>query len=63
MQLLLDEQDEIEGVLRQENAGGGAVDDETIQQVFEATNYNINGSQIIVDGSSNHGTSLDDEQS
>ncbi|KAG2222423.1 hypothetical protein INT45_009435 [Circinella minor] len=59
---LLNEQDEIEGILRQENSSGRAADDKTIQQVFETTDYNMNGSQIVLDNISDTNTSLDDAE-
>ncbi|KAG1135202.1 hypothetical protein G6F37_013026 [Rhizopus arrhizus] len=59
---LLKEQDEIEGLLREENAGRAMVGEETVRSIFEAKQYGINRSQVSTNDSSNTHISPDDEQ-
>jgi hypothetical protein len=58
----LKEQDEIEGLLREENAGRAMVGEETVRSIFEAKQYGINRSQASTNDSSNTHISPDDEQ-
>ncbi|KAG0905025.1 hypothetical protein G6F62_011353 [Rhizopus arrhizus] len=50
---LLKEQDGIEGLLREENAGRAMVGEETVRSIFEAKQYGINRSQASINDSSN----------
>ncbi|KAG1472058.1 hypothetical protein G6F56_001761 [Rhizopus delemar] len=49
---LLKEQDEIEGLLREENAGRVMVGEETVRIIFEAKQYGIDRSQASINDSS-----------
>ena len=46
------EQDEIEGLLREENAGRVMVGEETVRSIFEAKQYRIDRSQASINESS-----------
>lgn len=46
------EQDEIEGLLREENAGRVMVGEETVRIIFEAKQYGIDRSQASINDSS-----------
>ncbi|CAO3692541.1 unnamed protein product [Rhizopus microsporus] len=58
---LLKGQDEIEGFLREENAGRVMVGEETVRSIFEAKQYGIDRSQASINDSSSTYISLDDE--
>ncbi|CEG72970.1 hypothetical protein RMATCC62417_08442 [Rhizopus microsporus] len=59
---LLKEQDEIEGLLREENAGRAMVGEETVRSIFEAKQYGIDRSQASINDSSSTYIPPDDEQ-
>lgn len=56
------EQDEVEGLLREENAGRVMAGEETVRSVFEAKQHDINRSQGSINDSSNSHIPPDDEQ-
>lgn len=56
------EQDEIEGLLREENAGRVMVGEETVRNIFETKQYGIDRSQASANDSSSTYIPPDDEQ-